>query len=268
MLKKKKNSLGSFTPFAVGGVILAAIIAYVAIQPPPTDPHTFCPQNTKDLGITAFVIDVSDKLTSSQAARLENELRNISAHSAERQSAFLKKGEKLLIYFVESEGQSPSMEFEMCHPGNIADRTWEDELSEGAIFAQKKWKKFTDEIMFSIDVKIGASTGTATSPIIETIQYIRAKKFPPPDLMDKKINYRIVLWSDLLQNSSEGNHFKDLGDFKAVLRRKPLELSGVDLFVFQLMSEKYSKHQTDEHVAWWRRVFATAKAELNAWEKL
>ena len=265
--QKGKSSLSSFMPFVAGGVILAAIATYVVIQPPPTDPSTFCPRDSKDLGVTAFVIDVSDKLTNSQAARLKNELRNISIASIERPSAFLKKGEKLVIYFVEPEGKDPNMVFSMCHPGDVANRTWEEELSEGAVFARKKWQKFTDDTMLRIDAKIEGSIEADTSPIVETIHYVRNNNFPPPGLMGETRNYRIVLWSDMLQNSSEGNHFKTLDDFKDILKRKPLELNGIQFFVFQLISEKYSEHQTDEHVFWWRKVFATANADLNSWDK-
>ncbi len=266
--RKGKSTIGNFIPFVIGGLVLVAIFGYVAIQPTPTDPRTFCPQDTTNMGITALVIDVSDKLTNSQAAKLENELINISNISAERPTPFLKKGEKLLVYFVEPEGQVPSMVFSMCHPGDIANRTLTDELSEGAIYAQKKWNKFTNDIMTTIDTKISGSNEIATSPIIETVQFIRAKSFPPPDLMNAATNYRLIIWSDLLQNSAEGDHFKALGDYKLFLKRNPIELSGIELSVFQLISKKYVEHQTKEHVVWWRRVFATSKVDLNIWEKL
>ena len=266
--RKSKGSIRAFIPFVVGGLLLATIAGYMAIQPPPTDPKTFCPQNTENMGITALLIDVSDKLTNSQAAKLQNELKNISTVSEKRPSPFLKKGEKLVVYFVEPQGQVPSMIFSMCHPGDIANKTISDELTQGAIFARKKWEKFTDDVMVSIDKKINSSKEMATSPIFEAIQFIRAKNFPPPDVMNSDVKYRFVIWSDFLQNSDEGNHFRGLGDFQKILKRNPVELSGMELYLFQMISKKYSKYQTNEHVAWWRRVFAKTGAELNMWEKI
>ena len=267
--QKEKISLSDLVPFlATAGVLLLVIIIYVTIRPPSADSLTFCPTNTKDLGITVLVIDVSDKLTSGQEAGLKNELKSISNLSADDRSTFLKKGEKLLVYFIEPEKQNPSIVFEMCHPGNIADRTWEAELSEGEIFARKKWQKFTEDIISSIDTKIKNSTELPTSPIIETVQYVRNKSFPSSRLINGAVNYRIILWSDLLQNSSEENHYKTLGNIESILKRKPINLDQIQFFVFQLASDKYSKYQTREHVTWWRDFFLAAEADLSGWHKL
>ena len=266
--QRGKSLIRRWIPFVFGGFILIAIFVYILGQPPSIDPHTFCPQDTKNIGVTVLLIDISDKLTDSQAVRLKNELENISNVSAERPSAFLKKGDKMLVYFVEPEGQIPSMVFSMCHPGDIENRTQRDKLSEGVIFARKKWNEFTDDISASIDDKISSSTGIATSPLIETIQFIREKSFPPPDLMNKITNYRLVVWSDFLQNSAEGNHFETLGDYEVALKRNPIKLRGIELYVFQLVSKNYVRYQTNEHVVWWRKLFAKANATLKLWEKL
>ena len=138
--RKGGSSIGSLVPFGLGGIILAVVVGYMIIQPPPTDPKTFCPQDTSHIGMTALLIDVSDKITNSQVARLENELKHISTISKKQSSSFLEKGEKLLVYFVEPEGQVPSLVFSMCHPGDIANRSVADELSEGQ-FLRKKMAK-------------------------------------------------------------------------------------------------------------------------------
>ena len=83
--------------------MLLAIIGWVAIHHLLTQKHFVL--RILQPGVTALLIDVSDKLTNSQAARLQNELKNISSLSAKRPSPFLKKGDKLLVYFVEPEGQ-------------------------------------------------------------------------------------------------------------------------------------------------------------------
>ena len=261
---EKSSVWGSYFPYILGLAILGTAGFFViSTQQPPTD-SKFCPENEKGLGITAFIVDVSDKLTNSQTARLENELENISNVSSERPSAFLEKGEKMLVYFVKSEGQDLHPVFDLCHPGDVANRTWDQKATEGKFFAQKKWEKFKHDMMSDITREIDNSTGANTSPIIETIQYIRDKNFPPPDLMDKTTNYRIVLWSDMLQHSKEASHFRGLGDSKTVLKRKPLRLDGVDVWVFYLVSEKYSDYQTGEHMTWWREIFSLSQARLKA----
>ena len=130
------------------------------------------------------MIDVSDKITNSQVARLENELKHISTISKKQSSSFLEKGEKLLVYFVEPEGQVPSLVFSMCHPGDIANRSVADELSEGAIFAQKKWQKFTSDIMTSIENKIEVR-GNVHITDHRSNSSTSALKFSPPRLMSE-----------------------------------------------------------------------------------
>ena len=259
---------GSF-PFVLGFAILGAVGFFViSTQQPPINPKTFCPKNEKGLGITAFIIDVSDKLTNSQMVRLENELQHISDVSAERPSAFLEKGEKMLVYFVKPEGQTLHPVFELCHPGDVNNRAWHEKAREGEVFAQKKWQKFKSEMISGITKEIDNSTEANTSPIMEVIQYVRDKNFPPSDLMDETSNYRIVLWSDMLQNSKEISHFHTLGDTEDVSKRKPLKLDGIEVFVFYLISEKYSNYQTGKHMAWWREIFSLSQARLKQIKRL
>ena len=266
--RREGSLFGNALLFGAGGILLAAVFGYMLMQPPATNPKTFCPQDETKMGMTALLIDVSDKLNYSQLARLENELKNISTISNEQNSPFLKKGDKLLVYFVEPEGQKPSLVFSMCHPGDIANRSVADELSEGAIFAQKKWDKFKKDIMASIEDKIDASSELSTSPIIEAMQFIRSENFPPPQLIGGVSNYKMIVWSDLLQNSSEDNHFGTLSDFKETLRRNPIDLTGVEISIFQIVSKKYNKYQTNEHAAWWRKLFSKSNADMRMWEKI
>ena len=247
---------------------MVAVVSYIIIQPPPTDPKTFCARDTTNIGMTALLIDVSDKLSNSQVARLQNELQHISSISEKQSASFLEKGEKLLVYFVEPEGQVPSLVFSMCHPGDTASRSVADGLSEGAIFARKKWQKFTNDTIATIENKIDGSSAMSTSPLIEVIQFIRAQNFPPARLMNEAIKHRLIIWSDLLQNSNAGDHFSKLDDYKEVLRRNPLEMSGIEVSIFQIISEKYFKYQTNEHTAWWRKIFAKAGATMRMWEKI
>lgn len=263
--KDKSSAWGNSLPFIVSFAILGVVVFFMyQTYQSPVDPKTFCPQSEKGLGVTALIIDVSDKLTKSQGARLENELENISNVSEERPSAFLEKGERMLVYFVKPEGQDFHSVFDLCHPGDIANRTWDEKATEGEFFAQRKWQKFKSGMVSEITKEIDNSTEVDTSPIIETIQYVRDKHFPPSDLMDRTTNYRIVLWSDMLQHSKETSHFQNLGDSKAVLKRNPMNLDGIDVWIFYLISEKYSDYQTGEHMTWWREIFSLSQARLKA----
>ena len=180
-------------------------------------PKPFARKAKKNLGTTVLLIDISDKLTLSQVARLKNELENISAKSAKRKASYLKKGERLAVYFMEEEGKiHASRVFNYCNPGDVKDRGLSEKLSKGRIFAQLEWEKFTKDTLYSIESRISTSQDMDTSPILEAIKYVREKEFPPPDLIDPSVNYRILLWSDMIQNSQLSNHFKSTGEVRSV----------------------------------------------------
>jgi hypothetical protein len=267
-VRRKKSSMSSYLPIFGGLLALAVLGAFMFTRPPPVDPSTFCTKDTSSIGMTALLIDVSDELSSAQGARLQKEIEAISSTSEERQSAFLKKGDKLVVYFVEAQGQVPSMVFSMCHPGDVENRSLSDSLSEGAIIANKKWQKFKSDTLVTIEQKIDSSSNLDTSPLIEAIQYIRSKDFPPPAVIDRANDYQFVIWSDMIQNSDQSNHFAELGSYKTVLKNNPIDLKGIGLSVFQLRSKRYSKFQTNEHVAWWRKFIAYANGELNGWDPI
>ncbi len=261
-------SILSIMPWMFGTLLIIGMIGYFFIRPAPVDQKTFCDEKGNISGITVIVVDVSDKLSLSQKARLKNELFNISNTSPTRSNPILSKGEKLIVYFIEPEGIKPSLVFSMCHPGDITKRSFLEKISEGESFAKKKWEKFSNNILEEIDKKIENSQDLSTSPILESIQYIRSKEFPPPDLMSEVSNYNFIIWSDMIQNSDTANHFKELKEFKKVLKENPLILNEIKFSIFQLMSKKYSKFQNNEQLLWWRKIFSSSKAKLKSWEPL
>ena len=269
--RRKRSSNFSFSnivPWFFGSLLIAGIVGYMIIRPSAVNQKTFCDDKGNIPGVTVLLIDVSDKLSNSQKARLNNELINISNTSSNRTEAILNKGEKLVVYFVEEEGIKPSLAFSMCHPGDIAKRNLLEKFSEGESFAKKKWEKFSKDTSTEINNKISQTSAIGTSPIIETIQFIRSKEFAPPSLINQNSNYNLIIWSDMIQNSEISNHFKEINDYKKVLKENPLILNEIKVSVFQLMSKKYIKYQTDNQLMWWRKVFASSKANLNLWELL
>ena len=260
---KEKGALKRSIPFFLGGVGVIVVLLIMIFQPEKVDPHTFCPKTSENHGTTALIIDISDKLSAPQRARLVTELEYISATSEERKSAFLKKGEKLVVYFVEAESIPPTNVFSMCHPGDVKNRSIIEKLNEGKTYAKLKWSKFTDETINKITFKIDSTEEIETSPIIETLHYVREQEFPPPGLIVNDVKYRIILWSDMLQNSSVASHFKTLSDVKKTFRVNPVNLTGIEMNIFQISSKKYQKFQTNKQFTWWRQFFSLARAPLS-----
>ena len=250
----------SYMPWFGGLCLIGVIVGYAVSAPERLDPKTLCPPEPS--GKTVLLIDVSDKLSFSQKARLDNELKSLSDTSPDRPNAFLSKGELFVVYFLETEDKPPELLFSMCHPGALADRSVVEKLSQGEMFARKQWEEFQQNTINRIDQRIASSQDAATSPIYETLQYIRAEEFPPPALLSEDDDYRLLIWSDMIQNSSKENHFRKISEPEAFYKSNPLQMDGIEVDLMFLLSQKYASSQPDELIFWWRKIFARAKAKF------
>ena len=95
-------SLSSVFPWLLGSFLIGGIIVFMLIKPPEVDSKTFCNKKENIPGVTVILIDVSDKLSFSQKARLDNELKSISKTSAKRTNAILNKGEFCSLWSKQS----------------------------------------------------------------------------------------------------------------------------------------------------------------------
>ena len=126
--------------------------------------------------------------------------------------------------------------------------------------AELKWQEFI-KALDQLNEAIAKTGPAATSPIYEALQYIRAAEFPPEALIDEAQNTRLIIWSDLIQNSSNLNFFKETKDSREFFRSNPLDVSGVDVSITHLISQKYKTRQTNDLVFWWREIVALSRAK-------
>ena len=63
-----------------------------------------------------------------------------------------KKGDRLVVYFLNEDGETPSKIFDMCNPGKIETRTAVEKATE--LFAKKRWYQFGVKIMSEVDKRI------------------------------------------------------------------------------------------------------------------
>ena len=256
-----KQGFSRYLPWLAGIVLLSLIVLFVAIRPENVDPNTLCPP--EPAGKTVLLIDVSDEISPTQKSRLDNELKYLGNTSSERPNALLAKGEELVVYFLKPEPSVPELLFAMCHPGEFRERTFIDKISTGKMFARKKWEKFQETTTDYIHRRIEASNGASTSPIYEALQYIRAQEFPPPSFMPDDNDFKLLIWSDMIQNSSKENHFRAISSPEQFFKENPFQMDGVSIDLMFLLSQKYSSKQSDELIFWWRKIFALSGASLN-----
>ena len=126
-------------------------------------------------------------------------------------------------------------------------------------------EKFSNNILEEIDNKIENSQDLSTSPILEFIQYIRSKEFPS-DLMCQASNYNFIIWSDMIQNSDTANHFKELKEFKKVLKES-FNFKRNKIFNFSINVQSILNFKIMNNCCG-GEIFSSSKAKLKSWEPL
>lgn len=245
-------------------VVVGAVVYELNRGVDKTDPTTFCPQ-TGAHSQTVVIIDTSDPLSPIQIVALKrfaealikppDENENVTDNSDSR--IYVPKGHYLAAYELADESGQPNQLFGQCNPGDPKERDWREKLTEGETYAVLKWYKFAQSLAnaFSEVDKVAP-----TSPIIETIQYVRRSHFP--SVAELKTSGKragtIFIISDMLQNSPKLTHFgKTFPPVDSISRIYALDLSGIDCEIRYLKSDKYTVFQQGpRHITWWRRFFA------------
>ena len=256
------NSKGDYVKLIslVGFIILAFATLGIALyfQPEGFDEKTYCPESGHS-GVTAILVDISDEPTTSQIARFESEfeLENL----LEGFSPLLSKGGKLVVYSLTVQDK-PNLIFDLCHPGDP------NKIYEGDEIVKRRWDKFSNEISDKVVPLMFGKPELRKSPIVESIKFIKERHFSHISPNDSE-KYKLVIWSDMLQNGDEVSHFnKELKDVNSVRNRYPFRLDGVDIYLFYLTSKKHFEYQSEEHQEWWKELFKLTKGNLNPLEVL
>ena len=266
----------SGAPFIIAGMAVLALIvgALVFIQKEDTDPNTNCPMFGHYM-TTIVVIDTSDPLSSTQKRSFDKFVDtlikpprpNVVVTVNSDIANYVGKGDLLAAYeIMPNENANPRLLFKMCNPGDPDGRSFLDALTEGKMVAQLKWNEFKNRLLDAFPEDF-LDQKSPTSPIIETLKYVRSAEFPTPaDL--KSSGQRagsIFIISDMLQNSKNLSHFGDLPSVTGVPSQFALDLTGIDIGIRYLKVHRYAHLQygTRPHFKWWREFFAEAGAPLN-----
>jgi len=247
--------------WGLGLLILIGIFVFMFLQPEKTNLSDFCPKSGEK-GKIVLLLDISDPLNMSQKAKLKKELDGISKRSSLRPFPLLNKGEKLLIYITQEDGKEPKKLFSMCSPGDIENKKVIDKMSEGKIISLKKWENFQNKALNEIKKKLSNIGSLKTSPIIESLSFVRAQEFNSPELLEDSTNNKIIIISDFIQNSKLTSQFKGLKNVQEVNKNYPVSLQNISVRMLVLVSNKYSKFQSPEHQSWWRKYFAITGGDL------
>lgn len=266
----------SAVPFYMAGIVVLAVIGggVAYFQKEDLDTDTGCAK-TGPKSTTIIMIDTSDPFSPIQEASLRRFIRTLITPpkhgeriTANSDSAnYVEKGHLLVAYRIMKDDETaPELLFRSCNPGNPDDRTFVDKLTEGKTLAVLKWADFENNVIGAIPQGLGRNS-SPTSPIIETLKYVRGVEFPSPaDLKSSGRNAgSIFIVSDMLQHSRRLSHYRELLPAVEVPSRFALDLTGIDIGVRYLKVRRYAHLQygARPHFRWWREFFAAAGAPLN-----
>ena len=271
--RRVQKKQGAALPIVLVAVVMAVIAtAMFFLKGNPVDAVTSCPKDGPE-SVTVLILDTSDPLAPHQIAafnRFSNSLirspkaeKTVTANSDSNN--YVQRRELLVAYEVADEVGQPKLLFRQCNPGNPESRDVGDKLTEGEILARIRWLKFTRGVA---DAFPTFRKTAPTSPIIETIRYVRRAEFPSTsDLKSSGKRAGVIfIISDLLQNSDRLTHFGDeLPPVENVPAIFALDLTGIDIGLRYLKSDRYADLQQPArpHFTWWRKFFAIAGSPLN-----
>ncbi len=247
---------------------LAAAACLLGCARSQVDPHTLCSEGGPE-STTALILDTSDPLASHQIASLERFTESLVKQTRRPDGElrpsenYVAKGHLLVVYELPRAGDpggTPRQVFRMCNPGSPEDRGPVAGFTEGEVAVMVRWSHFTKAMRSAFPDSVTRSSAP-TSPIIETIRYVRNKEFPGPVEIasSKRRGDAIIIISDLLQNSDLLSHYRGpLPPVEGLPQSLALNLSGIEIGVRYLRSQRDRHLQTSEHFAWWRKFLAEA----------
>ncbi len=272
--RRSKTKQSALLPIALIVIVMAMIAIGVGflLKSEKIDPTTYCPKDGPKF-VTAVILDTSDPLAPHQIAafnkfthtliRPPQDGETVTANSDSNN--YVQRGQLLVAYEIADERGQPRQLFEQCNPGNPESRSIQNRLTEGEILAQIRWLKFTDELANVFREK-ALQTTAPTSPLIETIRYVRRAKFPSSSELRASGQTAGVIFiiSDMIQNSDKLTHFsEELPAVENVPVEFALDLTGIEIGIRYLKSDRYVELQRPRHFTWWRKFFAIAGSPLN-----
>lgn len=294
MLRARNSKKSGLGLFVIGGLVLAALFAAAFYFKAPKLDEIFCPE-TGALYKTIIILDTSDPLTQTQQAAFYSFLNSLVTPpdpASQRWSPFVKKGALLAAYEIADSSGKPKERFRMCSPGDPNNRSWKDRLTKGLTLAKIQWLEFEERLQSAFPESITGKE-LPTSPIIETLDYVKKREFGDTTHLRSSDNSvgTIVVISDMLQNMPKCSHYKSCRNVmkKSDNKEAPKEgaksdyfkceqsnacgspenaydlyggvdFTGVNIVIKYLQVDRYRKLQGAEHFTWWRKFFAIAGA--------
>lgn len=210
-----------------------------------------CLLNQPVVAHTVLVIDRTDVIDRVALQALERLI--------ERVKADMKQNERFSVFSIEADrSYLPRPLFSLCNPGtkrqaNVIVQTPEK--------IQRRFEKEFAEPLQKMMSELSPKKEAEISPILETITAISQMD----DFNDSLVERRLILFSDMLQNSRY-THYNRSYDFPKFLDGFPsfaaISLNNVRVEISYITRKRARALQGNEHMAFWRRFFNHTGARI------
>lgn len=216
------------------------------------DQHTLCPTDDQRSGTTVIIMDATDRINNDHKIKIEEAYRVLrnNLELYERVAFFTLKGGNYV---------APDPIIELCNPGNKANPLYQNPDRIQRTFERKFYEPIGREIKASYDQK-----PQSQSPIMEMIKGVSRHRVFAQAKGKKR---RLVIISDMLQNTSVYSHYNSSVDFaswSATPGAKPftsVDIVGAEVEIWQL-ARANSKFA---HQDFWNSYFKSLGASNIKW---
>ncbi len=220
------------------------------------NPRTLCPDGGS-VGQTIVLIDTTDPLPPAAQTRLKQLLKGFGNS---QNSLYLPHSHELIVYRLTSSvsDMRKRKPLRVCNPGNPGERGIIDDLISSPAEAKRNWHRF--ELLRSRAYpRMEEQAEEDQSPLLESLALVIAENVPILDVEKQRKPTRLILFSDMLQNSKNLSHYQPLPtmkEFKSLIGFSDMksDLRGVDVWLFYVRRTSLEHVQTPRHYYWWAQA--------------
>jgi hypothetical protein len=234
--------------------IIGGVAYYMMSRPAGLDKGSLCPASGP-AGHYVLVVDKTDPLTFTQKEAFAVVLRDL----VEKR---VPEGYLLSVFVLgEDFKENAKPLIERCNPGSGRDKS---EFTENLRQLEKQYQEgFLEPLLKQSDALL-ATQPAKFSPIFEMMQLVAINGFRKHDVKGER---RLVVMSDMLQNTTQFSMYKGPVDYAAFAsspygQKAHLDLQGVEVEIHYLMNSP--QLQTRRNQKFWEDYFDKAGARIVA----
>lgn len=237
---------------AVGISVAAWVVHHQVTRPKPLDSLTLCPASGP-VGHIVLLVDKTDPLNFTQRQAFGVSMQDL-VHNR------VPEGYLLSVFVLgESFEATAQPTVELCNPGSDVGK------SELTANLKRLRKQYLDRFVRPLEEaaeSLIADQAASASPIFEMLQLVGINGFRKHSVQGPR---RLIIVSDMLQNTSEFSMYRALPDFSLFVdspygQRVQADLANVDVEIHYLMTQP--RWQTRGHLLFWEKYLDRSGARL------